>query len=297
MARAAHAGGMTHASSSASATDSTRRTRIFSELRYFALLAFGVFCINSVVGKRAYIPSESMVPTLLVGDALIVNKFAYGWSFASPVFHLLPPMSGRVFGRLPERGDIVVFTPPDTSRGKDDVIKRVIGLPGDVITLRGGRLSINGRAVTVRDAGERQMPVDGNFPCSATAGPDAPGFWGYAGRRVSGADGKTYCRVHMLRETLPNGRSYDTLDFGPTRGDDFGPYRVPADHVFLLGDNRDNSADSRFTFAAGGLGGAVPVENIIGRAEVITHSWDGSARWNPLSWWPTLRSGRAGTAL
>ena len=287
---------MTHADN-ASAGQTTRRTRIFAEIRYLVMLALGIYCINSFIGKRAYIPSESMMPTLLVGDALIVNKFTYGWSYASPAFHILPPMPGRIFGRLPERGDIVVFTPPDTSRGNDDVIKRVIGLPGDVIALRQGRLSINGRAVAVQDGGIRDLPVDDHLRCSTPDGPQNDGFWGYADRRIGSADGKAYCRLHVLRETLPNGRSYDTLDFGNTLGDDFGPYRVPSDHVFLLGDNRDNSADSRYSFAVNGLGGAVPMQNIIGKATIITHSWDGSAGWNPLTWWPALRDGRAWTCL
>jgi signal peptidase I len=111
--------------------------------------------------------------------------------------------------------------------------------------------------------------------------------------------GQPFCRYSIIRETLPGGRSYDTIDAVPdSPGDNYGPVLVPAGHVFLMGDNRDDSADSRFPLEAGGLGGPVPLENIAGRAEFITWSVDGSASWlNPISWFTSLRSGRAGTSL
>ena len=137
--------------------------------------------------------------------------------------------------------------------------------------------------------GERRFPVDANNACDSGS---------YPGARVAGEDGRTWCRLPIFRETLPNGRSYDTIDVGyRPQADDFGPVTVPANHVFLMGDNRDNSADSRFALDQLGLGGPVPWENIGGRAEFITFSLDGSAGWNPLNWPRSFRPGRMGNSL
>lgn len=271
-----------------------KQTNWLAEIRNILGLILLVIGLHSLIAKPFYIPSESMMPGLRVGDRLIVSKYPYGWSYASVTFHLLPFMKGRLFGRLPERGDVVILTPPDRS---EDLIKRAIGLPGDTIQLIGGRLWLNGKPVKTQDMGYRLMPIDGNFHCDAHDPDPERAFWGFASARVTGKDGKAYCRLHVLRETLPGGRAWDTLDFGRSDEDDFGPYIVPAGHIFLMGDNRDNSADSRVPLALHGLGGAVPFETIGGRAEFITFSLNGNATWNPLTWFSDFRDNRAGTTL
>jgi signal peptidase I len=274
-----------------------RRFRWLTEIRDLAGLALFLAVFQSFVAQPFYIPSESMMPTLQVGDRLVVSKWPYGWSYTAPVLHLLPFMRGRLFGRMPERGDVVIVTPPDADRRDEDLIKRVIGLPGDTIRMVGGRLWINGRRVATRDMGVRLMPIDGNFHCDAHDPDPERAFPYFATARTVGPDGRLACRLPIVRETLPNGRSYDTIDFGPSPGDDVPDYRVPAGHVFVMGDNRDMSADSRVPAALKGLGGAVPVENIGGRAEFVTVSLNGSATWNPLTWFSMVRGGRTGTSL
>lgn len=250
-------------------------------------LILAVLGFHSFVAKPFYIPSESMMPGLLTGDRLVVTKYPYGWSFVSPTFHLLPFMKGRVLGSLPERGDIVITSPPGV---KQDYIKRVIGLPGDRIEVRGGIVILNGVPVKRGAKQSRMIPVDENTPCS-----DGP----YDELIRGGANGQRFCDMPVYRETLPNGRSYDTIDLrSDSQGDYFAAMTVPENHVFLMGDNRDNSSDSRFSVDQGGLGGPVPWENIGGRAEFITFSLDGTSRvTNPISWFSALRSGRAGASL
>ena len=257
------------------------------EIRGIALLILAVLGFHSFIAKPFFIPSESMLPGLEIGDRLVVTKYPYGWSFVSPTFHLLPFIKGRVLGRLPERGDIVIAAPPGV---KEDYIKRVIGLPGDRFEVRNGTVILNGVPVRRSAPVPRMIAVDFNTQCLDSD---------YPGLRVKGPDGRDYCQLPIVRETLPNGRSFDTVDLGyKYDADDYPAITIPAGHVFLMGDNRDRSADSRFPVSERGLGGPVPWENIGGRAEFITFSLDGSTSlWNPLSWFSALRSGRAGTSL
>lgn len=262
---------------------------LWREIKGLLWVLLAVLAFHSFVAKPFYIPSESMMPGLLTGDRLVVSKYPYGWSWVSPSFHVFPAVRGRLFGKLPRRGDIVIVTPPGT---RTDYIKRVIGLPGDTLRMVDGQLSINGQAVKrVREAPD-MIPIDVNSPCGSNTDPALDDF------RVQGPDGKPYCRVPIVRETLPSGRTYETVDLGPSGEDNFGPVIVPAGHLWLMGDNRDDSADSRVPEWQGGLGGPVPWENIGGRAEFITFSLDGSTVWwNPLTWFEALRPGRAGRSL
>jgi signal peptidase I len=258
----------------------------WAELKAIFWLILAVLAFHSFIAKPFYIPSESMMPGLLKGDRLVVSKYPYGWSWVSPSFHVLPPMAGRLFGRMPQRGDIIILTPPGST---SDYIKRVIGLPGDSIEMNGGILYINGREVKRERRAPVMVEVDSNVPCERDQ---------YGEHRLQGADGKLYCRLPVFRETLPDGRSYDTIDMGLSEVDHFARVVVPAGHVWVQGDNRDKSADSRVSLAGDGLGGAVPWENIGGRAEFITFSLDGSSQYlNPISWVTAMRGGRAGTSL
>jgi signal peptidase I len=256
-------------------------------LRDIIIILALVVGIHTIIAKPFYIPSESMMPLLRNGDRLVVSKWPYGWSYASVSFHLAPQMQGRIWGKLPERGDVVVLEHPEQ---RVDYIKRVIGLPGDTIEMRRGELIINGTAVKREIQPLLPIPVDANLPTSDSA---------FAGRIRVDAAGQRWIDVPIVRETLPGGVSYDTIDLGPDyTNDSYGPYQVPDDHLFLMGDNRDASADSRVKISEKGLGGAVPFDVVSGRAEMITFSTDGTAVWyNPLTWWNALRSGRAGTNL
>ncbi|AFN57273.1 signal peptidase I [Zymomonas mobilis] len=268
--------------------DMPKKFSLWHEIKgiFYILLLVGI--VQSFIVKPFYIPSESMMPTLLNGDRLVVSKYPYGWSYASPIFHFLPFFHGRLFGHMPKRGDVVIVVP----RGqKSDYIKRVIGLPGDTLSVENGILIINGKPVKRRMMSPAMIPIDKNMPCENN---------GYlAMEQVTGQDGRRYCKMPRIEETLPNGVRYETLDLGYIpQADDYGPVTIPEGYVFLMGDNRDQSADSRFPLEEHGLGGPVPIESLGGRAEFITFSLDGSAKtWNPLSWFKSFRSGRSGLNL
>jgi signal peptidase I len=267
----------------AEAPKAKKPTDWWAEIRGILWLVLAVLAFHTFVAKPFYIPSESMMPGLLKGDRLAVTKYPYGWSWVSPSFHIFPEFRGRLFGRMPQRGDIVILTPPGETRHSEDWIKRVIGLPGDTIAVRDGQLILNGRPVQRDRRPDTMIAIDANIVCPRAF--------------VTEAGGRSFCKLPVFRETLPDGRSWDTIDEGTTPADNFGPVTVPAGRVFVMGDNRDDSADSRVPVYEGGLGGAIPWENIGGRAEFIMYSYDGSTSLNPLSWITALRGGRAGTSL
>ncbi len=252
------------------------------ELKQWAVLILIVLGVHSFIAKPFYIPSESMMANLLVGDRLIVSKFPFGFSYLSPSIPILPKIEGRLFGSYPERGDIIVIKSPSDGA---DWIKRTIGLPGDTVELRDGQVWLNGRPLPRVARAAAELVVSPNSDC-----PYMPEFRGLR------ADGTPVCRFPTFRETLPDGRQYDTLDMTLTDRDNFGPVTVPPGYLFMMGDNRDNSLDSRVPPEVGGLG-LVPWENIVGRAEFTTFSLDGSQTLNPLSWWGALRGDRAFLSL
>ena len=261
-----------------------KKTNWAHEVWQLFLLALAVLAVHSFIAKPFYIPSASMLPTMLVGDQLIVSKFTYGYSYLSPSLPILPEIPGRLLGSYPERGDIVVIKSP---RDHSDWIKRVVGLPGDTVEMRNGVLWLNGVAVPKLAQAPAELKVTPNTDCN--------GFVDAAYRTTDPA-GVAICRYPRFRETLPNGRSYDVLDLGNWEKDNTPSVVVPEGHVFLLGDNRDNSQDSRFSVEQGGLG-LLPIENVVGRAEFLTYSVDGSWTLNPATWFGAFRGERAFTGL
>ena len=264
-----------------SPTDKPKEER-GSLTRFILTLIVLAWALRSFIIAPFSIPSGSMLPTLYIGDYLVVAKWPYGYSRYSFPFGF-PTFSGRLFSHLPDRGDVVVFRHPTEQA---DLIKRVIGLPGDTVQVQGGALILNGRPVQREEVPAYQMPISANSPCKVV--PPAVPF-------VAAVGDQPYCIYPAYRETLPGGPSYtvlDQVDSGPA--DDFGPVRVSAGHIFLMGDNRDDSLDSRFGSAEGGVG-MVPVENVIGRAILTFWSTDGTASyWKPWTWFSALRGTRVG---
>ncbi|MBL6615654.1 MAG: signal peptidase I [Reyranella sp.] len=213
------------------------------------LLALGlVLVVRTVLAEPYRVPTPSMVPTLLVGDELIASKYAYGYSKYSSPIGLMPDFAGRLLGKLPERGDVIVFRlPRDPST---TYVKRLIGLPGDRIQMQDGRLYINGTIVARRAAGPRT------------------------------GDGQLYI------ETLPGGREHEIVELSDTdRHDNTPVFVVPAGHYFMMGDNRDNSLDSRIAAEDGGVG-FVPEDNLVARADLILLSRNPDVSWLDVTQWP-----------
>jgi signal peptidase I len=224
------------------------------ELKPLALALAMVLIVRTVAAEPYTVPTPSMVPTLLVGDKLIASKYAYGYSRYSSPIGLMPDFKGRVLDRQPERGDVIVFRlPRDTT---ETYVKRVIGLPGDHVQLKDGRLYINGKLVPRKAAGTFTTDLSG----------------------------RTFTLKRYI-ETLPGGHAHDVLEISDHEAlDNTDEFVVPAGQYFMMGDNRDDSLDSRVSAEAGGVG-MVPEENLIGRVDRVLYSHDPElAWWDPQNW-------------
>lgn len=253
---------------------------------FWALIIAGVF--RTFLLQPFWIPSGSMKDTLLIGDFLFVNKWAYGYSYASCPKVQIPRFGididaddfcgfwkgadSRLFGGEPERGDVVVFRHPEDGR---DFIKRLIGLPGDQVQMKDGLLYINGTAVKVE-------PTENFTELSERQGP-----FGYIPNCIRETGIGAVCEKERAIETLPNGVEHSILNITNTQLDNTGVFTVPAGKYFFMGDNRDNSSDSRVHPRARGVG-FVALEDIVGRADRVVFS---SAGRRILYFW-TWRSDR-----
>ncbi len=248
--------------------------------------SFGSFLIKLVIVVLIFrtfiftsfnIPSESMMPRLLVGDYLFAAKWPYGYSRFSLPFEV-GEGNTRLFASQPEQGDVAIFKHPIDHT---DYIKRVIGLPGDKVQMIGGLLYLNEVPVKLEKIGDYILPIAADGHCARTQ---------FVTRL---ADGSYACSYPQFRETLPNGVVHNILDFGMEVADDTAPVIVPEGHLFMMGDNRDNSLDSRFPAEPGRGIGLVPQENLVGRASFMYFSTDGSAELvKPWTWFTAARFSR-----
>jgi signal peptidase I len=233
-----------------------------------AFVVLVVLAAKAAIAEPFYVPSGSMEPTLLIGDELLATKYPYGYSTASLPALLELPSSPRILGALPKRGDVVVFRWP--GERSQVWVKRVIGLPGDRIAMRGGQVVIDGQPAALRPDGTGQMETESG----------------------------THRSTQRLIETLPGGRThaiYKMVAREPL--DNMPEVTVPPGHLFVMGDNRDNSADSRVPVAAGGVG-MLPVSDLVGRVDAIVGSWDLGMQSRPVWTWPSgLRLSRFFSAV
>jgi signal peptidase I len=218
-------------------------------------IVLAVFIAKGALAEPFYVPSGSMEPTLMIGDALLASKFPYGYGSASLPIQINLPETGRVFGEPPKLGDVVVFRwPGDRSQAW---VKRVVGLPGDRVQMRQGQLFINDHAASLKADGIGEAEDD------------------------NGGVEPAYRYI----ETLPNGVSHAIFKLRDNgRLDNTPEVTVPPDHLFVMGDNRDNSADSRVPLSQGGVG-LLPMDNLVGRADAVVGSWDLGIRNQPVWTW------------
>ena len=227
---------------------------LLARVVFFATLAAWIF--RSVLFAPYYVPSSSMMPSLRQGDFFIASRWDYGISPRS--FSSMAPWSPKLFAALPERGDVVVFSP--RSKPGVNFVKRVIGLPGDRIAVDDGIISINGNRVTHRRIADFVAPLESDIECIVM-----PSVVDQRALTVTGEDG---CRFSRDVETLPGGASFPVLDIAPSRSDFIDEFTVPAGKVALFGDNRDDSLDSRFPVSAGGIG-MVGTDRLLGKLRFV----------------------------
>ena len=250
------------------ALDTSRISGWIKTIVDLACILLIVTVAKTAIAEPFYVPSGSMEPTLLIGDELLATKFPYGYGSASLPSFIVLPNTPRILGALPRRGDVVVFRwPGDRSQ---IWVKRVIGLPGDHVVLSNGRLSINGTSADIQPDGTGQAEAED-------------------GSRATAA---------RYMETLPGQRRH--LIFKLTAGnplDNMPETIVPPGHLFVMGDNRDNSADSRVPVGEGGVG-MLPVTDLVGRVDGIVGSWDLGIKSQPVWTWPAgLRLSRFFSAV
>ena len=250
---------------------------------FLVQLLIAVLIFRSFVFAPFSIPSQSMLPQLMTGDLILAAKWPYGYSNYSLPFSA-PLIPDRIFAAQPERGDVVIFKHPVD---KSDYIKRVIGLPGDQIALEDGVVLLNGTPVKQERISDAAVSMSANTNCPGRA------------RTLELKDGNLVCRYTQYKETLPGGHEHTILDLGLDETTDFySAVTVPEGHMFVMGDNRDRSQDSRFKAEIGKGVDIVPQELLVGEAAIILWSSRGDALWyNPASWFSTVRWSRIGTVL